>query len=266
MQIALIPTQIDSAELFIRWREQGDRGAREELVRRYLPLARKLAGRYARTQEPFDDLFQVASLALVKAIDRFDHDRGLAFSSFAVPTILGELKRHFRDKGWAIHIPRGLLELMLSVQNAEATLSSRTGRSPTVVEIAEYLGVETEQVLEGLEAVSARHAASLDEPIVSDSRDESALVHESIGSDDEGYEQVDTSATLAAAVKQLRPGDRRVLALRINDELTQKEIADRIGVSQMQVSRILRRIVDELRQRIELEPDRSSQRQARRTA
>jgi RNA polymerase sigma-B factor len=223
-------------------------------VRRYLPLARKLAGRYARTQEPFDDLFQVASLALVKAVDRFDPDRGLAFSSFAVPTILGELKRHFRDKGWAIHIPRGLMEMMLSVQNAEATLSSRSGRSPTVVEIAEYLGVDTEEVLEGMEAVAARHATSLDEPIVSASRDESALVHDLIGSDDEGYEHVDTSATLAAVVKQLRPSDRRVLALRINDELTQKEIAARIGVSQMQVSRILRRIADELRERIALEP------------
>lgn len=108
------PARIDSAALFTRWREHGEREAREELVRRYLPLARKLAGRYARTQEPFDDLFQVASLALVKAIDRFDHDRGLAFSSFAVPTILGELKRHFRDKGWAIHIPRGLRERMLT--------------------------------------------------------------------------------------------------------------------------------------------------------
>ncbi|MGZ4247482.1 MAG: SigB/SigF/SigG family RNA polymerase sigma factor [Solirubrobacteraceae bacterium] len=248
------PTRVDSATLFIRSREQRDQAAREELVRRYLPLARKLAGRYARTQEPFDDLFQVACLALVKAVDRFDYDRGLAFSSFAVPTILGELKRHFRDKGWAIHIPRGLLELMLSVQNAEATLSSRGGRSPTVVEIAEYLGVDTEQVLEGLEAVAARHAASLDEPIVRESRDESAPVHESIGSDDEGYERVDTSVTLAAAVKQLRPGDRRVLALRIGDELTQREIAERIGVSQMQVSRILRRIADELRQRIEQAP------------
>jgi RNA polymerase sigma-B factor len=150
----------------------------------------------------------VASLALVKAIDRFDPDRGLAFSSFAVPTILGELKRHFRDKGWAIHIPRGLMEIMLNVQNAEATLSSRGGRSPTVVEIAEYLAV--------------------------------------------GPEQVDTSVTLAAVVKQLRAEDRRVLALRINDELTQKEIAARIGVSQMQVSRILRRITDELHERIEL--------------
>jgi RNA polymerase sigma-B factor len=144
------------------------------------------------------------------------------------------------------------MEIMLSVQNAEATLSSRGGRSPTVVEIAEYLGIDTEQVLEGMEAVAARRATSLDEPIVSDSRDESALIHDTIGSDDEGYEQVDTSVTLAAVVKQLRAEDRRVLALRINDELTQKEIAARIGVSQTQVSRILRRITDELHERIEL--------------
>jgi RNA polymerase sigma-B factor len=247
-------SRTDSTALFLRWREQGDRGAREELVRRHLPLARKLAGRYAHTQEPFDDLFQVASLALVKAIDRFDPDRGLTFSSFAVPTIVGELKRHFRDKGWAVHIPRGLQEMMLDVKNAEATLGSMTGRSPTVVDIAEYLGVETEHVLDALEATAARQAASLDEPLVGDAHQDSATIHESIGSDDEGYELVETSLSLAAAVKELRAPDRRVLALRLASDLTQKQIADRIGVSQMQVSRILRRVGDDLRARIGFEP------------
>ncbi|HET7048833.1 MAG TPA: SigB/SigF/SigG family RNA polymerase sigma factor [Solirubrobacteraceae bacterium] len=246
-------SRTDSTALFIRWREQGDRGAREELVRRHLPLARKLAGRYAHTQEPFDDLFQVASLALVKAIDRFDPDRGLTFASFAVPTIVGELKRHFRDKGWALHIPRGLQEMMLNVKNAEATLASKTGRSPTVFEIAEYLGVETEHVLDALEATAARQAASLDEPLVGDAHDNSDSIHETIGCDDQGYELVDTSVSLAAAVKQLRAADRRVLALRVGNDLTQKQIADRIGVSQMQVSRILRRVSGELRELIGLE-------------
>jgi RNA polymerase sigma-B factor len=244
----------DRDDLFRRWQFDGDRSARDELVRRHLPLARKLAGRYARTQEPFDDLFQVASLALVKAIDRFDPDRGLAFSSFAVPTILGELKRHFRDKGWAIHVPRGLQELVLKVQEAEVALGSRTGRSPTVGEIAEHLAVDTEQVLEALEAVAAHHATSLDAPIVTDGSDESATIHDTIGAEDEGYELIETSASLTAAFKYLPVTDRQVLMLRFRDELKQKDIADRMGVSQMQVSRILRRVTDELRQRIELDP------------
>src|SRR6201990_485781 len=143
----------DGRELFRRWRDHGDPVAREQLVIRHLPLARKLATRYGRTQEPFEDLFQVASLGLLRAIDRFDPDRGIAFTSFAVPTILGELKRHFRDKGWSLHVPRGTLELALRVQEATAALGSKAGRSPTVDEIADHLGVGGEQVLEALEAL-----------------------------------------------------------------------------------------------------------------
>jgi RNA polymerase sigma-B factor len=243
----------DVEDLFRRWRCERDRGAREELVQRHLPLAHKLARRYARTREPLEDLFQVASLALVKAIDRFDPDRGLAFSSFAVPTILGELKRHFRDKGGSVHMPRGLQELMMKVQDAETTLSSGTGRSPTVVEIAEYLAVDSEQVLEALEALAAHHVSSLDTALATVKGDELATGHDVIGVEDERYGLVETSASLAAAVKRLRISDRQVLALRFRDELKQKEIAERIGVSQMQVSRILRRATNELRQQIELD-------------
>jgi RNA polymerase sigma-B factor len=244
----------DSDELFRRWRFDGDGDAREELVQRHLPLAHKLARRYARTREPLEDLVQVASLALVKAIDRFDPDRGLAFSSFAVPTILGELKRHFRDKGWSVHVPRGLQELVMKVQDAERVLSSGTGRSPAVVEIAEYLAVDSEQVLEALEAVTAHQATSLDTAAETENGDELATGHDVIGVEDEGYGLVETSASLAAAVKRLRLSDRQVLTLRFRDELKHKEIAERIGVSQMQVSRILRRVTDELRQQIELGP------------
>jgi len=238
--------RVDDQTLFREWHADRDRGAREELVQRHLGLARKLAARYARANEPFDDLFQVASLGLVKAIDRFDPERGIAFSSFAVPTIVGELKRHFRDKGWSLHVPRGTLELALRVQEATTALGSKTGRSPTVDEIAEHLQVGTEQVLDALEALAARHAASLDVP-VDDSGDDSATRHETIGAEDDGYAAIDTSASLADAVRRLPMVDRRVFMLRYRYELTQNEIAEQVGVSQMQVSRILRRVTDELR-------------------
>jgi RNA polymerase sigma-B factor len=197
----------------------------------------------------------VASLALVKAIDRFDPGRGVSFTSFAVPTIVGELKRHFRDKGWSVHLPRGLQELTLRVQEAERRLGSQARRSPTLLEIAEYLGLETEQVLEGLEAMSAHHPDSLDDVLEGDAEDGSNTRHDMVGAEDGGYALVDTSATLTSGVQRLRKIDREVLALRFRDELTQTEIATRIGISQMQVSRILRRATDQLRQTIE--PDRS---------
>jgi RNA polymerase sigma-B factor len=251
------PASID-AQLFRRWRKHRDRSAREQLVFRHLPLARKLAGRYKRTQEPFEDLFQVASLGLVKAIDRFDPDRGIAFTSFAVPTILGELKRHFRDKGWAVHLPRGLQELVLRIQDADAKLGSTSTRSPTVAEIARYLNIDEEQVLEGLEALAAHRADSMDHPLDASGDDSPLTPHDTIGTLDEGYALVDTSATLATAVKQLRRSDREVLALRFRDDLKQSEIAEQIGVSQMQVSRILRRATDQLRQHIEGPPSMAS--------
>src|SRR5436309_11270415 len=154
----------DNTKLFIRWQQHGDQRAREELVDRFLPLARNLARRYAGAREPFDDLLQVASLGLVKAIDRFDVDRGAAFSSFAVPTILGELKRYFRDLGWSVHVPRGAQEQALKVQEAQERLTSRSGRPPTVNELAEYLEFSIEDVLDALETAAAPHSALLDAP------------------------------------------------------------------------------------------------------
>jgi RNA polymerase sigma-B factor len=243
-------TAIDA--LFRRWQEDRDPRAREELIHRHLPLARGLARRYARTPEPFDDLMQVASLGLVKAVDRFDASRGAAFTSFAVPTILGELKRHFRDKGRSVHLPRGLQELVLRVQDADEKLSRRTGRSPTVLEIAEHLQLETEAVLEALEAIAANQSVSLDAPIDMGMEDGASTRHDLLGADDLGYATVDVSVSLASAFAKLPENDRELLNLRFGQQLTQREIASRIGVSQMQVSRMLRRITDQLREPMDI--------------
>jgi RNA polymerase sigma-B factor len=201
----------DTVELFALWQQDGDRRARDELVQRFLPLARKLAARYrGRAGEPFDDLLQVASLALVKAIDRFDTRRGTAFSSFAVPTIVGELKRYFRDSGWAVHVPRGAQEFALRVQEAERALSASTGRSPTVQELAEYLEVSIEEAVDGLQAAAAHHSASLDAP--QGERDgESRTLVDLLGMDDHLLELVDAKLTTQAAATSLSDRDREVL-------------------------------------------------------
>ena len=234
------------ADLFIRWQSHRDQAARDELIGRHLSLARKLAGRYARRREPLEDLFQVASLGLLKAIDRFDPARGLAFSSYAVPTILGELKRHFRDKGYPVHLPRGLQEMTLKVKEAEDALSARTGSSPTVIEIADHLSVDSEQVIEALDAIAAHQAASLDEPAVPEAAEDTGTRHDVIGAEEQGYGLVETSLSLAAARTRLPAQHRRVLTMRYRDGLKQREIATRLGVSQMQVSRLLRRSTDQL--------------------
>ena len=238
--------------LFSRWRRDGDELARNELVTRHLSLARKLASRYARTKEPFEDLYQVASLGLVKAIDRYDPDHGTAFTSFAVPTILGELKRHFRDKGYAVHLPRGLQELVLRVQDAAEELTRRTGCPPSPIEIAEHLSLELEHVLDALEAIERRRAVSMDQPIDIEAGEDSGTQHDLVGADEQGFALVEMSASLRAALRRLPALDRQVLGLRFRDDLKQREIAEQIGVSQMQVSRILRRATDQLRDNVEL--------------
>jgi len=242
------PALLDNPALFLRWQHEGDPRAREELIDRFLPLARNLARRYAGAREPFDDLVQVASLGLVKAVDRFDVDRGAAFSSFAVPTILGELKRYFRDLGWAVHVPRGAQERALKVQAAQERLTSRTGRPPTVNELAEYLELPIEDVLDALETAAAHHSASLDAPR-NDGEDDTATLCDAFGEEDRRYELVDQTVTVAAAAQQLSAREREVLALRFAGDMTQTQIAREIGVSQMQVSRILRRALSRLRER-----------------
>ena len=236
---------VPTLELFRRWQEHRDQNAREALVRQYLPLARKLARRYRGAREPLDDLEQVASLGLVKAIDRYDSSRGIGFQHFAVPTILGELKRYFRDSGWAVHMPRGIQELALQVAAAERQLAAKTGREPTYNEVAEFLEISVQEVLEAAEASAAHHAVSFDTPH-DDGDGEAGTLGDSIGEIDERFDLVTLTASIAPAAKRLSERDRRVLALRFVEDRTQSEIADEVGVSQMQISRILSKALRQL--------------------
>jgi RNA polymerase sigma-B factor len=230
--------------LFERYLVRGDQRAREELVERFMPLARQLARRYHRAEEPFDDLLQVASLGLLKAIDRFDPERGIAFSSYAVPTILGELKRHFRDRTWAVRVPRDLQELVLRVDRAVGDLGRELHRAPKVPEIAERLGASEEDVLEALQAGGAYRATSLETPRGDEDGDTLA---DSMGTDDDGFALAEHRATLERLLSAIGPREREVLRLRFECDLTQAEIGERIGVSQMQVSRLIRQAVARLR-------------------
>jgi RNA polymerase sigma-B factor len=237
-------TQKSIDHLFIAWQTSGDANAREALVRRFLPLANKLAYRYRGPHEPIEDLKQVASLGLVKAIDRFDTTRGITFQSFAVPTILGELKRYFRDCGWVVHVPRRVQELSLKVEQAQRELTATTGRAATFNEIAQFLEVEVEDVLEALDASHAHKPLSFESPTEGD--EDSSRLGDSLGQLDTHFELVELGATIEKAAQQLTDREKRVLALRFIEDRTQTEIAKDIGVSQMQVSRILRSSLDRL--------------------
>jgi RNA polymerase sigma-B factor len=232
--------------LFARYLDKRDPVDRDMLVERFLPLARQLARRYQRADEPFDDLFQVASLGLVKAIDRFDLDREVAFSSYAVPTILGEIKRYFRDRTWSVRVPRDLQELALRVDRAVAELSLDLARQPTVTEIGERVGAEEEDVLEALEASGAYKATSLESP--RGGEDESGdTLGDSLGTEESGFSMAEHRATLDRLMRSITPREREVLRLRFEYDLTQAEIGEQIGVSQMQVSRIIRQSIARLR-------------------
>src|SRR5947209_8124307 len=240
-------TSADVTALFDRWQRERDRRARDELVNRFLPLARSLARRYMRSSEPYDDLVQVASLGLVKAIERFDHTRGFAFTSFAVPTIVGELKRYFRDTGWALHVDRSAQDRARRIIEAEARISAEIGRSPTVVELAQYLEMSDEEVLDGLQTAEAYEALSLDAPVQSGD-DEAASRGDLMGGDDESFGRVENQATLFAAARHLPKRERQILFLRFEEDLTQSEIAAQVGISQMQVSRLLRKSLKRMRE------------------
>jgi RNA polymerase sigma-B factor len=240
------PDSRSTDELFERWRGARDPQARAELVERFMPLARKLARRYPGAGEPLEDLLQVAVLGLLKAIDRFDPDRGVSFTSFAVPTMFGELRRYFRDSGWSVRVPRGLQELALKVRQAGAVLSARTGRSPSVQELAQYLEIGVEDAIEALQASAAHHSTSLETP-VGDSGGSEVTLGETLGADDARFELVDASATINQAAGALSVRDRTVLVQYFLEDRTQAEIASRIGVSQMQVSRIVRQAIAHLR-------------------
>jgi RNA polymerase sigma-B factor len=222
----------------------------EELVDRFMPLARRLAARYAGGAEPFDDLVQVASVGLVKAIDRFDPERGTAFSTFAVPTILGELKRHFRDRGWSVHVPRDVQERILKVEKAMAELPAKLGHTPTVQEIGQRIEASDEEVLEAMHASQGHHAVSLDATSSMGDSDEPAPLRDRIGSEDLSFDTVEYGEAIGPVLREISERDRRVLHLRFVEDLTQSEIAERVGVSQMHVSRILRATIEKLRQRI----------------
>jgi RNA polymerase sigma-B factor len=210
-----------------------------------MPLAQSLAGRYAHRGER-DDLNQVASFALLKAIDRYDPSRGLAFSTFAVPTILGELKRYFRDYGWAVRVPRDLQERSLSVTRAAERLTSRLGRSPTAAEIAEALDISVEAVLEALQTGSAYSPDRLDPTPGANEDEERAQVV--IGIDESGYAEAEASALLSPLLAALSPRERLILRLRFEEDMTQSEIAELVGVSQMQISRILRKAISRMQE------------------
>jgi RNA polymerase sigma-B factor len=232
--------RLQDDELLELYHDDRDPGAREDLVKRFLPFARKLALRYVHSREPLDDLVQVASVGLLNAIERFEPGRGKKFTSFAAPTIVGELKRHFRDKGWSVHVPRDLQERALAVSRHTERLSALLGRAPTLDELAEALECSVEQVMEAIDAAHNYHPASLDAPIVHDDEDRTALA-DTLGGEDIGFELAEQRQALATSWASLSEVEREVLGLRLVGELTQREISQRIGCSQMHVSRLLRR-------------------------
>jgi len=240
-------THAQELEEFRRFKATDDTRTRDGLIERALPLAHQIARRYVRSGDQFDDVLQVARLGLVKAVSRFDPDRGVAFSTYAVPTMVGEIKRHFRDTGWSVHVPRSLQERVLKVEQAEKALSGRLGRAPTVAELAELMELGQEEVLEAMEAGSAYEARSLDAPAPTED-DEGRSYSDTLGHGEGGYELVDDLTAVSAAIRSLPARERRILHMRFMEDMTQSEIAARIGVSQMQISRLLRRALAQLRE------------------
>ena len=223
---------------------------RNQLVRMHIPLVEHLARRFRNRGEPLDDLTQVATIGLIKSVDRFDVDRGVEFSTYATPTIVGEIKRHFRDKGWAVRVPRRLQELRLALTTATGELSQQHGRSPTVHDLAERLGISEEEVLEGLESANAYSTLSLDVP---DTDDESPAVADTLGAEDDALEGVEYRESLKPLLAQLPQREQRILVLRFFRNMTQSQIAAEVGISQMHVSRLLARTLAQLRDRLLIE-------------
>src|SRR5215216_1416617 len=238
--------KVTDETLLLRYHREGDLDAREELVLRFMSLARQLASRYRHAGEAQEDLVQVACVGLLKAVDRYDPLRGGGFSRYAVPTMLGELKRHFRDKGWSVHVPRATQELVLKVTDALGTLPAKLSRSPRPRDVAKAVGAPVEDVLEAMEAATAYEATSLDAPRPGDDDDGAWTWGESVSVEEPGYELVEIGETLRGTLEALPERERMILRLRFEHDLTQAEIAERVGVSQMHVSRLLRRSLDRL--------------------
>src|SRR5215208_1768916 len=237
------------AELLRRYHEHGDISARQELIERHIEFVQRLARRYARRGEQLDDLTQVGCVGLIKAIDRFDGSFGANLTTYAAPNILGEIKRHFRDRGWSLRVPREIQELNVRLTKVVDELTTKLGRSPSVVELAKETGTSAEQVLEALESSSAYSALSLSEG--PDPDDEGGGPMESVGEDDHAFEQSEQRITLAMGIQRLPARERAILHLRFFEGLTQSEIAERVGISQMHVSRLIRNSVGRMRRELE---------------
>lgn len=234
--------------LLIAYHRGGDREARDQALTESMPLVRALARRYSGRGEPFEDLVQVGTVGLIKAVDRFDVDRGVQFSSYAAPTIVGEIRRHFRDKAWAMHVPRRLKELGVRLSRVLDQLTTELGRSPTIAELAQATGSDEEEVIDALDSAHAYSTRSLDAQF--DEGGEGTLA-DRLGTDETGYDEVDESSLVAVGLGALDERERRIVELRFFDELTQSQIAAEIGISQMHVSRLLRRALTVMRGRLE---------------
>jgi RNA polymerase sigma-B factor len=242
-------TRIDDKILLRRYHEDGDLRAREQLIEQYMSLVRSLARRYSYRGEQLEDLVQIGAIGLIKAIDRFDLERGVELTTYATPNIIGEIKRHFRDKGWAVRVPRGLQELNVQLSRLMEQLTVQLGRSPTIPELAKAAGVEEEQVLEALE--SGRAYTSLSLSVGGGGGDDDDLDPlESLGTEEHQYEVSEDRAVLAPGFKALDERERRILQLRFFDGLTQSQIAQQVGISQMHVSRLIRRSLEKIREEI----------------
>ena len=236
-------------ELLRRYHEEGDLSAREQLIEQYLSLVRSLARRYAYRGEQLDDLVQIGCIGLIKAIDRFDVDRGVELTTYATPNIIGEIKRHFRDKGWSVRVPRGLQELNVQLSRIVETLTVELGRSPTISELSEASGAEEEEVLEALESGRAYTSLSLSGGGGGDD-DDSLDPMETIGEEEPQYEISEEWAVIAPGLRALDDRERKILHLRFFQGLTQSQIAQQVGISQMHVSRLIRRSLEKIRAEI----------------
>jgi RNA polymerase sigma-B factor len=240
-------------DLLRRYHSQGDLEARERLIEQYLPLVRSLARRYSYRGEQLEDLVQVGCIGLIKAIDRFDVDRGVELTTYATPNIIGEIKRHFRDKGWSVRVPRGLQELNVRLSHLVEDLTVQLERSPTIAELAKAAGVEEEEVLEALESGQAYATLSLSAPTGGGEEGSDLDPLESLGELEHEYEVSEDRAVLAPGLRVLDERERRILHLRFFEGLTQSQIAQQVGISQMHVSRLIRRALDKIRDEIAVE-------------
>jgi len=249
--------RIDDKILLRRYHENGDLQAREKLIEQYMSLVRSLARRYSYRGEQLEDLVQIGAIGLIKAIDRFDLERGVELTTYATPNIIGEIKRHFRDKGWSVRVPRGLQELNVQLSRLVEQLTVQLGRSPTIAELAKAAGAQEEEVLEALESGRAYSSLSLSSGGGGDG-DEDLDPLESIGTEEHQYEVSEDRAVLAPGFKALDERERRILQLRFFEGLTQSQIAQQVGISQMHVSRLIRRSLEKIRDAIDADEQASA--------